>query len=113
MDRAQSSSTEHCAAVPTGGSVPLDLLPRANLRERTESAVAAATGRALHRVSVLRQPADAGSAAARLCLSDQPQAHSAPDERSRVGGDLSKAEVEPTRSRSPRVSLPAPWCTDR
>src|SRR5687768_8140039 len=113
MDRTQSSSTEHRASVPTGGSIPLDLLSRAYLRERTESAVATAPGRALHRVSVLRQPADAGSAAARLCLSDQPQAHSAIDEGAGAGGDLSKAEVEPTDSRSPRLSLSASRGADR
>ena len=113
MDRAQSSSTEHRASVPTGGSIPLDLLSRAYLRERAESAVTTALGRALYRISVLRQPADVGGAAAGFCLSDQPQAHSTIDERAGAGGDLSKAEVEPTGSRSPRLSLSASRGADR
>src|SRR5215208_1835955 len=95
MDRAQSPSTEHRAAVPTSWSATLDLLlPRANLRERAESAVATALGRALYRVSLLRQPADVGGLATGLCVSDQPQAHSAVDERSGAGGDLPKAQFE-------------------
>src|SRR5215204_580696 len=114
MDRAQSSSAEHRAAVPACWSAALDvLLPRANLRERAESTVATALGRALYRVSVLRQPAYVGGLAAGVCLSDQPQAHSATDERSRTGGDLPKAEFKSTSDGSPHLSLSASRCTDR
>ena len=113
MDRTRSSSTEYCSPVPPGGLVSLDLLPRTHLRERAKSAIAAALGRTLHRISVLRQPADAGGLAAGLCLSDQPQAHPPTDERARAGSDLSQAEVEPTGPRPSGLSLSTSRCANR
>src|SRR5512132_74457 len=106
MDRSQPSESERFSPMRAGRLGAIELLLRADLRERTESVAASPARRALHTLPVLRQPAYAGGVEARCRVWHQPQTHSTVNGRSRASGNSSEAASEPSgaRPRDPSVS---------
>src|SRR5687768_17345492 len=91
MDRLQASDTERFAPMRARRPGAIELLLRADLRERTEPVAPPPARRILHALAVLWQPAYVGAAEARGRLRSQPQTRSTLDGRSRPGGNLSQA----------------------
>src|ERR1043165_7177714 len=107
MDRFQPSESERYAAMRTGRLGAVELLLRADLRERAESVAPAVARRVLHALAVLRQSSHGGIAAARGGVRGQSQACPAPDGRSRLGGHLPQAAPQPAVGRPPDLPLSA------
>src|SRR5262245_53406190 len=103
MDRLQTSDSDRLAAMRAGWLSAIELLLRSDLRERTEPVAAAFARRAVHTLSVLWQPANAGGAEARRRVRPEPETDSTVDGCSRARGDLSQAASEPASS-GPRDS---------
>src|SRR5579872_2963210 len=107
MDRSATSAPDRAAAVRTARCAALDLLPPAAAGERGEPAPAAAAGRVVPGLPILRQPPHG------LHAEGQPQAHPAADAYSGYRSSLSETELEPSGSRSRDLPLPAARCLDR
>src|SRR5581483_1079256 len=98
MDRPAPFALDHPAAVRPAGSVALDLLLSAATGERPEPAPAAAAGREVPGVSLLRQPQDG------VRVEGEPQTHPAADAHPGHRSLVSQTALEPPGAR-PR-SLP-------
>src|SRR5437016_1401514 len=107
MDRFQPSESECWAAMRTGRLGAVELLLRADLRERAEPVAPAVARRVLHALAVLRQPSHGGIAAARCGVRGQSQAYPALDGRSRLGGDLPQAAPQRASTRPRDLPLSA------
>src|SRR5579863_10164830 len=101
MDRFQTPTADHTAAVQTAGLAALDLLSRATTGERREPALTARTRRAVSEVSIPGQPETGGHA------EGESQTHAAADAHSGHRGAVSETELEPARAGAPGVSVPA------
>jgi hypothetical protein len=105
VDRRWTLGIERSATVPVNGSVALWLVLRTARRERTESKVDAAVGRAVHEHAILRRAQDDGCAQqTRLCR--QSETSPATTAADGTGGDLSKTEFVEARSWASHLSLP-------
>jgi putative transposase len=90
MDRSATSHSEYSAAVRVTRAAPLDLLLPAAARERGEPALAAAAGRTLPAVAVLRQSPHG------RYLGRQPQAHPTADAYLGHRSSVSETQFEPS-----------------
>src|SRR6266699_116017 len=101
MDRSTTSAPECSAAMRAARCASLDLLSPAAAGERGEPASAPAARRAVPGLPVLRQPSHGRHAGG------QPQTHPAADAHSGYRSALPETELEPPRSRSRDLSVPA------
>src|SRR5881227_44573 len=107
MDRFQPFETERCATMRAGRPGAVELLLRADLRERAEPVAPAVARRVLHALAVLRQPSHGRVTAARCGVRGQSQACPAPDGCARPGGDLPQAAPQSANSRARDLPLSA------
>src|ERR1051326_7925691 len=107
MDRPTTSPPDGAAAMRPARRAALELLLPAAAGERREFAPAASARRALHGVSVLRQPSHGRYAGG------WPQAHAAADANSGSRSPLSETEPEPSGARPPDLPVPAARRLDR
>src|SRR6266566_9066219 len=101
MDRSTTSAPECSAAMRAARCASLDLLSPAAAGERGEPASAPAARRAVPGLPVLRQPSHGRHAGG------QPQTHPAVDAHSGYRSALPETELEPPRSRSRDLPVPA------
>src|SRR4051812_8753506 len=107
MDRPTTSVPDGAAAMRPARSAALELLLPTAAGERREPTPAASARRALHGVSVLRQPSHGRHAGGRA------QAHATADADSGSRSALSETESEPSGGRPPDLPVPAARRLDR
>ncbi len=107
MDRPLPPQTEHPAAVPTVGPVPLNLLLGSSPRERREPLAAAPDRRTLLGSPVLRQSQDGRR------TRDQSQTRPTTDAPDGHRGSLRQTELEPCDSWPSHLPVPSARAADR